>query len=233
MKSEGQTSKLLEYIYINIKNVAIEYVPKLLVFYIIVSIFFIIAKYYRKIIIVKGTENNINKKIINSEYNINKKIINSKYNLLFFQLSNLVYYIIIIIGFIFGLVNLGVQTSTIITLLGASSLAIGLACQGVLSSLMAGIVIGLNNTFTIGDTIGIGSNLLSGVDRVGVVKSLSLLTTRLATENGFIDVPNNMLQNSVVQKYSRLTTKLENKNGPIDVANNMIQNSFVEDDYIY
>ena len=222
MKSEGQTSKLLEYIYINIKNVAIEYVPKLLVFYIIVSIFFIIAKYYRKIIIIKGTENNIN-----------KKIINSKYNLLFFQLSNLVYYIIIIIGFIFGLVNLGVQTSTIITLLGASSLAIGLACQGVLSSLMAGIVIGLNNTFTIGDTIGIGSNLLSGVDRVGVVKSLSLLTTRLATENGFIDVPNNMVQNSVVQKYSRLTTELENKNGPINVTNNMIQNSFVEDDYIY
>jgi small conductance mechanosensitive channel len=197
MKSKEQISKLLEWVYINVKNVAIEYVPKLLIFYIIISIFFIIAEYYRKIIIVRGTEHNINNKLSQNEK------INSKHNILFLQLANLVYYIIISTGIIFGLINLGIQTSTIITLLGASSLAIGLACQGVLSSLVAGIFIGLNNTFTIGDTIGIGSNLLLGVDRKGVVKSLSLLTTRLENENGFIDVPNSMIQVSVVQNYSR------------------------------
>lgn len=189
MKNKEQNIKLLDLMYSNVKNVAITYVPKLIIFYIIISIFFIIAEYYRKIIIDKGTEQN--------------KKLNNKRNLLFIQLSNIVYYIIISGGIIFGVINLGIQTSTIITLLGASSLAIGLACQGVLSSLVAGIFIALNNTFTIGDTIGVGSNLLLGVDRKGVVKSLSLLTTRLETENGFIDIPNHMMQVSVVQNYSQ------------------------------
>ena len=58
--------------------------------------------------------------------------------------GNIVYYSIIFMGFIFSIINLGVQKTTILTIFGASIISIGLASQGILSNFFSGVYISLN-----------------------------------------------------------------------------------------
>ena len=116
-------------------------------------------------------------------------------------LSSLVRYAIVVVGLVAVLQQLGVQATSIIAVLGAASLAIGLALQGALSNVAAGVMILLFRPYKVGDTI-------ETVTRVGTVKSLDLLFTEIATfDNVKVMIPNSKVFGDVILNYSAHRTR--------------------------
>ncbi|MGL5051934.1 MAG: mechanosensitive ion channel family protein [Fusobacteriaceae bacterium] len=111
------------------------------------------------------------------------------------SLINTIYYIgvaFLVIGII------GIQATSVATLLGAAGLAVGLALQGSLSNLAGGILILFFRPFNKGDFI---SNN-SGID--GSVEKIRILYTELLTvDNKSIIVPNGVLANNPVINFSK------------------------------
>ena len=98
--------------------------------------------------------------------------------------ASLVRYFVIIIGLVGVLQQLGVKATSVIAVLGAASLAIGLALQGALSNVAAGVMILILRPYRVGDRVEING-------RQGTVKGLDLFSTRLADpDNLNIFVPN-------------------------------------------
>lgn len=103
------------------------------------------------------------------------------------------------IGILFIIISIiGVQATSIATLLGAAGLAVGLALQGSLSNLAGGILILFFRPFNQGDFI---SNL-NGIE--GSVLKIRILYTELLTvDNKSIIVPNGQLANNPMINYSK------------------------------
>lgn len=91
--------------------------------------------------------------------------------------SALVKYVIIAIGLIAVLQQLGVQATSVLAVLGAASLAIGLALQGALSNVAAGVMILLLRPYRIGDKVELNG-------RQGVVQGMDLFNTKLLDYDG-------------------------------------------------
>ena len=116
-------------------------------------------------------------------------------------LSSLARYTIIAITLVAVLARLGVQTTSIIAVLGAAGLAIGLALQGTLQNIAAGIMLLLLRPFKVGDYIDAG-----GI--AGTVDQIGLFTTDMTTYDGlYRSVPNASLWNTSILNYSRLPTR--------------------------
>ena len=116
-------------------------------------------------------------------------------------LSSLARYSIISITLVAVLARLGVQTTSIIAVLGAAGLAIGLALQGTLQNIAAGIMLLLLRPFKVGDYID-ASSITGTVDAIG------LFTTDMTTYDGvYRSVPNAHLWNTSILNYSRLPTR--------------------------
>jgi len=110
--------------------------------------------------------------------------------------SSLVRYAVVAIGLVAVLQQLGVQATSIIAVLGAASLAIGLALQGALSNVAAGVMILLFRPYRVGDVI-------ETATRQGTVKSLDLLFTEIATpDNVKVMIPNSKVFGDVILNYS-------------------------------
>src|SRR4051794_34212462 len=92
-------------------------------------------------------------------------------------ISSVVRYAIIIIGLIAAVQRLGVQATSIIAVLGAASLAIGLALQGALSNVAAGVMLLILRPYRVGDNVEISG-------REGKVRALTLFTTELTSYDG-------------------------------------------------
>lgn len=112
-------------------------------------------------------------------------------------LGGLAKYAIFAIAVVTVLAQFGVQTASLITVLGAAGLAIGLALQGTLSNVAAGVMLLILRPFHVGDYITFGGTS-------GTVKTLSLFGTELATaDNVYIYAPNSTIWNSEIQNFSR------------------------------
>ena len=110
--------------------------------------------------------------------------------------SSLVRYAVVAVGLVAVLQQVGVQATSIIAVLGAASLAIGLALQGALSNVAAGVMILLFRPYKVGDYI-------ETVTRQGTVKSLDLLFTEIATpDNVKVMIPNSKVFGDVILNYS-------------------------------
>lgn len=115
--------------------------------------------------------------------------------------ASLTRYIVIIVGLVAVLQQLGVQTTSILAVLGAAGLAIGLALQGALSNVAAGVMILLFRPYRVGDLVEIGG-------RRGTVRALDLFFTELATpDNIRIVVPNGKAMGDVVLNYTTHTRR--------------------------
>ncbi|MBR0172823.1 MAG: mechanosensitive ion channel [Lachnospiraceae bacterium] len=108
------------------------------------------------------------------------------------------------------LASFGVNTASIIALLGTAGVAIGLALQGSLSNLAGGVMILALRPFRIGDYI-----LEDSHGHEGTVKEISLFTTKLTTyDNKVIVLPNGDLANtSLTNMTGALNRMLEVKVG--------------------
>ena len=95
----------------------------------------------------------------------------------------------------------GVQTASLIAVLGAAGLAVGLALQGTLSNLAAGVMLLIFRPFRVGHYVEVGSV-------AGTVEELSLFVTRLNTpDNVLIIVPNNDIWGNPIKNYSYNSTR--------------------------
>lgn len=122
-------------------------------------------------------------------------------NTLFSFLGSLVRYAVLAIAGIFILNRFGIQTASLIALLGAAGLAIGLALQGTLSHLAAGVMLILFRPIKVGDYVTAGG-------QSGTVKDITLFTTELATlDNVQIIVPNGTIWSASITNYSVYTTR--------------------------
>ena len=116
--------------------------------------------------------------------------------------ASLVRYSILIVVVVAVLAQLGIQTTSILAALGAAGLAIGLAIQGTLSNIAAGMMLLWLRPFRVGDYIDTGS-------AAGTVKELGLFATELHSWDGIYQfVPNSELWNKKLINYSRLPTRL-------------------------
>ena len=117
-------------------------------------------------------------------------------------LSSLVRYGILILVAVAVLGQLGFQTTSILAVLGTAGLAIGLAMQGTLSNIAAGMMLLWLRPFRVGDYIDTGS-------AAGTVKVVGLFATELHSWDGVYQfVPNSELWNKRIVNYTRLPTRL-------------------------
>jgi small conductance mechanosensitive channel len=108
-----------------------------------------------------------------------------------------------IVALIGALSQLGIQTASIVAVLGAAGLAIGLALQGTLQNIAAGIMLLLLRPFKVGDYIDGGNGNVAGT-----VEEVNLFTTRLTKPDGICEfVPNSALWSNSIRNYSRNPTR--------------------------
>ena len=109
--------------------------------------------------------------------------------------------VVYIVGFIAVLQRLGVQTTSIIAVLGAASLAVGLALQGTLSNVAAGVLLLVLRPYKVGDVIDVGG-------ASGTVQRLDLFTTQMSNANNHkIVVPNSRVLNEVIVNLTGQRTR--------------------------
>lgn len=117
-------------------------------------------------------------------------------------LSQFIRYGTLLIVLVMVLGQFGIQTASILAALGAIGLAIGLALQGTLQNIAAGLMLLILRPFAVGDYISTSSV-------AGTVKEIDLFTSELTTYDGLnIVVPNSVLWNTPITNYSRLDTRL-------------------------
>jgi small conductance mechanosensitive channel len=116
-------------------------------------------------------------------------------------LASLVRYLVLIFTLIAVLNQFGVQTTSIIAVLGAAGIAIGLALQGTLSNVAAGVMILVLRPFKVGDFIEAGG-------KAGTVREVGLFATEFATgDNIYISVPNSQIVAGPITNFSRHATR--------------------------
>ncbi len=111
--------------------------------------------------------------------------------------AGIVRYTVLAFVLVAVLAQFGVETTSILAVFGAAGLAIGLALQGTLSNIAAGIMLLLLRPFSVGDYI--------EADRIsGTVEEIGLFTTRFTTSGGLsVSAPNSSLWGSTITNYSR------------------------------
>ena len=116
-------------------------------------------------------------------------------------IASIVRYSVLIFVVIAVLAQFGVQTTSIITVLGAAGLAVGLALQGTLSNIAAGVMILILRPLKVGEYID-----ADGI--AGTVDEIGLFTTLMTTAEGiYISVPNGQLWNRTIKNYTRQSTR--------------------------
>jgi small conductance mechanosensitive channel len=116
---------------------------------------------------------------------------------LFKFLAQLARYGVLALAAVMALGRLGVETASIVAVVGAAGLAIGLALQGTLTNLAAGVMLLIFRPFNVGEAI-------EGGGGAGVVTGMGLFTTELVTpDNQHIVLPNSTLWGAKLVNNSR------------------------------
>ncbi len=141
-------------------------------------------------------------------------------------------YTIFALALLMVLQQFGVQTTSLLAIFGAAGLAIGLALQGTLSNVSAGMMLLILRPFNVGDFISCGGT-------TGTVKTIGLFATEMATpDNIFIFVPNSNLWNADIQNFSRNEVRRQDLifgisyNDDINKAFKTIQKTIAKDERI-
>ncbi|MER0237317.1 mechanosensitive ion channel domain-containing protein [Fulvimarina sp. MAC8] len=118
-------------------------------------------------------------------------------NTLFKFLGSIARYVILGFTFLFILNTFGIQTTSIVAAVGAAGLAVGLALQGTLSNMAAGVMIIIFRPFREGDFVSIANG------EMGTVKEISINYTEIASiGNVQIIIPNSDVWGNTIHNYS-------------------------------
>ncbi len=112
-------------------------------------------------------------------------------------LARVVRWLVLVFTIIAVLDRFGVQTASLVALLGAAGLAVGLALQGALSNVAAGVMILGLRPFRIGDAVDIGGT-------AGAVEDVGLFVTKMRTFDGVpVFMPNGRIWGNEIKNFSR------------------------------
>lgn len=115
--------------------------------------------------------------------------------------ASMVRYAILVVVFIAVLSRFGVETTSLVAAIGAAAFAVGLALQGTLGNVAAGVMLVFFRPYSLGDFVEVG-----GVS--GTVADINLFTTELNTpDNKTIIVPNGQAWGNVITNYSIKPTR--------------------------
>ncbi len=116
-------------------------------------------------------------------------------------IANLIRYVVLVFVLIAVLNQFGVQTTSIITVLGAAGLAIGLALQGTLANVASGVMLLFLRPFNVGEYVDAG-----GI--AGTVVEIGRFNSEIKTSAGLcLIVPNKIIWGSPITNFSRNPTR--------------------------
>ena len=114
-------------------------------------------------------------------------------------ITNGIRVVFLIVLAIIILQEMGLNTSSLITVLGAGGAAIALALKDSLGNVAGGFLILINKPFKCGDLIAVNGS----VDATGIVDEIDLMYTKMHTgDNKIITVPNGLMSSSVLTNYT-------------------------------
>jgi small conductance mechanosensitive channel len=116
-------------------------------------------------------------------------------------ITSITYGLVFIVAIIAAISHLGFNTSSLVAIIGAAGLAIGLALQGSLSNFASGVLIITLRPFKSGDFVEV-----SGI--AGVVEEILIFSTKLRTgDNKTVIVPNGSITSGTITNYSAKPTR--------------------------
>lgn len=116
-------------------------------------------------------------------------------------LVSIMRWVLLLFVIVAALSQLGIDTTSLVALLGAAGLAIGLSLQSSLSNFASGVMLIIFRPFTKGDFVEAGG-------ATGVVDSISIFTTTMTTtDNKEIIVPNGSILSNNITNYSARPTR--------------------------
>ncbi len=116
-------------------------------------------------------------------------------------LSSMAQYAVLAVAVIASLGRVGVQTTSLVALLGAAGLAVGLALQGNLGHFASGVMLLLFRPFTLEDRVTVGG-------KTGVVKDIGLFATTMTTPgNDKVIMPNGSITSTSIVNHTALGTQ--------------------------
>jgi small conductance mechanosensitive channel len=139
-------------------------------------------------------------------------------------IASMVRYIILAITLVAVMGQFGIQTTSLIALVGAAGLAVGLALQGTLSNVASGVMLLGLRPFRAFDKIKV-------TDIIGTVDEIGLFRTTLITDDGiYISIPNTSIFAGTISNFSRLKTRRVEFSVDIDHADdiNVARTAIVE-----
>jgi len=139
-------------------------------------------------------------------------------------ISNFARYTVLAITLVVVLGQFGVQTTSLIAILGATGLAIGLALQGTLSNVASGVMLLFLRPFRVHERI-------KTSDAIGTVHEIGLFRTVVVTDDGlYVSVPNATLFTGTITNLTRERTRRTNFTIEVDRAENLdaIQKTILE-----
>lgn len=128
---------------------------------------------------------------------------------------NFARYTVLAVTLVVVLGQFGVQTTSLIALLGATGLAIGLALQGTLSNVASGVMLLLLRPFRVHDRIRLS-------DTGGTVHEIGLFRTVIVTDDGlYVSVPNATIFAGTIINTSRERIRRTSFTVEIDRSENL------------
>lgn len=128
---------------------------------------------------------------------------------------NFIRYAILAVTVVAVLSQFGVQTTSLIAILGAAGLAIGLALQGTLSNVASGVMLLVLRPFRVYEKIKVS-------DAVGMVREIGLFRTEIVTDDGnFVSIPNATIFSGTIINVSRERNRRTDFTVEIDRAENI------------
>ena len=130
-------------------------------------------------------------------------------------LASLVRYAILLITMILVLEQFGVQIASLIAVLAGAGLAIGLAMQGTLSNVAAGLMLLILRPFRVG-------HFIEAAGQSGTVREIGLFTTLVTTRDlVYVSIPNSAIFSAVTINYTREPIRRVRFAVTVDIANDL------------
>jgi small conductance mechanosensitive channel len=116
-------------------------------------------------------------------------------------LASLARYLVLVVVVLAALSQFGVQTASLIAVFGAAGLAVGLALQGTLSNVAAGVMLLAFRPYRVGDRI-------EAAGTAGKVEAIDLFVTDIRTDDNIqVLVPNGKIWGDKVTNHSKYQMK--------------------------
>jgi small conductance mechanosensitive channel len=133
-------------------------------------------------------------------------------------IASLARYGILLLTLLLVVQQFGVQTTSLIAVLGAAGLAIGLALQGTLANVASGVMLLVLRPFRVGQFVEVAGG------KQGTVREIGLFTVLMITRDGvYISIPNSEIFGATIINYSRERLRRVTFTVPVDWVNNLDQ----------